>query len=433
MFPNPIEQFNKVSKGKYTIGLGQTNMGFVHEFEDVNSIAMTVVQNLLEKYKIDPRRIGRLEVGTETLIDKSKSTKTFLMGLFNKYGNSDIDGITTVNACYGGTSALFNAVNWVQSESWDGRYALVVAADVAVYAKGPARPTGGVGGVAMLIGPDATFVLERIKNTFFEHSFDFYKPDFGSEYPTVDGQLTNVNFMKALTNCFTGLKFKLHSETHEDFTLDSVDYCCFHTPYCKQSYKSLNTLFHIDMKSKSLKGKGMSKEVIELLQRHNAGETLDDKSINKIFTEYWKAKTAPSLHISTNVGNIYTGSLYACLISLIANEKIQLENKRILMYSYGSGLASAIFTLRVNSDPSFMRPILNVDNKLKNRVKFSPEEYDRIMEERKANYNKHSKTFTVREDLLDDGTFYLTHIDDKFRRYYQRKGEKVSQSPAPKL
>ena len=76
----------------------------------------------------------------------------------------------------------------------------------------------------------------------------------------------------------------------------------------------------------------MSKEVIELLQRHNAGETLDDKSINKIFTEYWKAKTAPSLHISTNVGNIYTGSLYACLISLIANEKIQLENKRILMF-----------------------------------------------------------------------------------------------------
>lgn len=38
-----------------------------------------VVKNLLEKYNVDPKKIGRLEVGTETLLDKSKSTKTVLM------------------------------------------------------------------------------------------------------------------------------------------------------------------------------------------------------------------------------------------------------------------------------------------------------------------------------------------------------------------
>ena len=42
-----------------------------------------------------------------------------------------------------------------------GRYAVVVAADIAVYASGSARPTGGAGAVAMLIGPDAPLVLER--------------------------------------------------------------------------------------------------------------------------------------------------------------------------------------------------------------------------------------------------------------------------------
>lgn len=42
-----------------------------------------------------------------------------------------------------------------------GRYAVVVAGDIAVYAKGPARPTGGAGAVAMLIGPHAPLVLER--------------------------------------------------------------------------------------------------------------------------------------------------------------------------------------------------------------------------------------------------------------------------------
>ena len=38
---------------------------------------------------------------------------------------------------------------------------MVVAADIAVYASGNARPTGGAGAVAMLIGPNAPLVLER--------------------------------------------------------------------------------------------------------------------------------------------------------------------------------------------------------------------------------------------------------------------------------
>lgn len=74
-------------------------------------------------------------MGTETLIDKSKSTKTVLMSLFEGSGNDDIEGVTTINACYGGTAALLNAVAWVESSGWDGRYAIVVAADIAVYAE----------------------------------------------------------------------------------------------------------------------------------------------------------------------------------------------------------------------------------------------------------------------------------------------------------
>ena len=36
-----------------------------------------------------------------------------------------------------------------------------MAADIAVYASGNARCTGGVGAVAMLIGADAPLVMER--------------------------------------------------------------------------------------------------------------------------------------------------------------------------------------------------------------------------------------------------------------------------------
>ena len=49
-----------------------------------------------------------------------------------KHGNTDIEGVDSTNACYGGTAALLNCVNWVESCSWDGRYGLVVCTDSAV-------------------------------------------------------------------------------------------------------------------------------------------------------------------------------------------------------------------------------------------------------------------------------------------------------------
>ena len=70
----------------------------------------------------DYSSIGRLEVGTETIIDKSKSVKTVLMQLFEDSGNHDVEGIDTTNACYGGTAALFNALSWIESSSWDGKF-----------------------------------------------------------------------------------------------------------------------------------------------------------------------------------------------------------------------------------------------------------------------------------------------------------------------
>jgi hydroxymethylglutaryl-CoA synthase len=57
-FPNQyvdqsdLEEFDGVSKGKYTIGLGQHKMGFCNDREDIHSLCLTVVQRLLEKNKI---------------------------------------------------------------------------------------------------------------------------------------------------------------------------------------------------------------------------------------------------------------------------------------------------------------------------------------------------------------------------------------------
>ncbi len=126
--------------------------------------------SLIEKYNVDPKSIGRIDVGTETIIDKSKSTKTHLMDYFADAGNTDIEGVDSKNACYGSTAALFNAVNWIESSSWDGRNAIVVGGDIAIYAEGSGRPTGGAGAVAMLIGPNSPLALERESAVHFSRS-----------------------------------------------------------------------------------------------------------------------------------------------------------------------------------------------------------------------------------------------------------------------
>jgi hydroxymethylglutaryl-CoA synthase len=98
-------------------------MAIACDREDTHSLCLTAVNNVMDKANIAWTDVGRLEVGTETIIDKSKSIKSVLMQLWDKYdpgGERDVEGVDNINACYGGTAALFNAVNWMESSSWNG-------------------------------------------------------------------------------------------------------------------------------------------------------------------------------------------------------------------------------------------------------------------------------------------------------------------------
>ena len=68
--------------GKYVVGLGQEAMAFVDDREDIGSVLLTACRRLLTGFGVAPADVGRLEVGTETLVDKSKSVKTTLLRLF---------------------------------------------------------------------------------------------------------------------------------------------------------------------------------------------------------------------------------------------------------------------------------------------------------------------------------------------------------------
>ncbi|KAL1502106.1 hypothetical protein ABEB36_007300 [Hypothenemus hampei] len=429
-----LEEYDNVSTGKYTIGLGQQKMGFCSDREDIHSLCLTVAKNLLDRYQIKPQAIGRLEVGTETIIDKSKSVKTVLMQLFQSHGITDIEGIDTTNACYGGTAALFNAINWMESSSWNGRYALVIAGDIAVYAKGPARPTGGTGAVAMLIGPNAPLVFDRgVRGFFFKHVYDFYKPDLTSEYPVVDGKLSVQCYLEALDNCYQIYCEKAEKLYGKRIDLNFFDGILFHTPYGKLVQKSVGRLALNDyLRAPENIRTDLYPSELQQFVNVELNNSYFDRDVEKAFltasNDVFLKKTKPSLDIATNVGNMYTSSLYGGLVSYLASKSLDdLKGNKLALFSYGSGLAACFYSITIKDIPSLQvlkNNLSYVAPLLEQRVKISPEKFEATLTLRQQ--VAHKAPYEPVGDISHffPGTYYLTKIDEQHRRYYEKK-EKV--------
>lgn len=415
-----LEQHDGVSQGKYTIGLGQTNMVFVNDREDIYSMALTVVQNLLTTYNIDKTTIGRLEVGTETLLDKSKSIKSVLMQLFSDT-NGDIEGIDTVNACYGGTSCLFNAINWIQSSNWDGRDAIVVCGDIAIYEKGPARPTGGAGMVAMLVGPNAPLVMDRTRASYMEHVYDFFKPDLSSEYPVVLGHYSLTCYIKALDKAYANYKAKITNGNKLTIT-DLFDYNVFHVPTCKLVSKSFARLLYNDW----LQDHSLYPDVDESLSQLTYDESLTDKRIEKTFMpiakDLFNSRVKPSLELPTNTGNMYSSSVFSSLASLlhfVGSEP--LMGKTIGLFSYGSGMAASLYSFTVRGDISDLVKNLNLDHWFQSRTCLTPDQYEAQLKQREAIHLQKDYKPVGTTEYIRSGAYYLTNIDSMYRREYAVK------------
>jgi hydroxymethylglutaryl-CoA synthase len=356
---------------------------------DIYSLALTVLSNMIKKYDIDTDTIGRLEVGTETILDKSKSVKSVLMQLFGN--NTSIEGVDTINACYGGTSAVFNSLNWIESSAWDGRDAIVVAGDIALYAKGNARPTGGAGAVALLIGPNAPVVAEPgLRGTYMQHAYDFYKPDLTSEYPYVDGHYSVTCYMRALDAAYRDYQkreAKLLPETTGDggsesaTALDRFDYIVFHSPTCKQVQKSYARLLYHDYIQNP--DHVAFSDVPADIRNIDYEASLCDKNVEKIFMGLtktrFKDKVAPSIQVATNCGNMYCASVWGGLASLIYSVgKADIVGRRIGLFSYGSGLASSFMSFRVTGTTKMIAESLDIGARLESRRKVPPQTYDAV-------------------------------------------------------
>ena len=234
-----IEKFHD-KKSKYSIGRGQENITFCSDDEDAVSMAMSAFHRLMIRCNLDYDEIGRLEVGTECQVDRAKSIKSFLMEFFAKEGLHDVEGADTYNACYGGTNAFFNAVSWVQSSAWNGKYAVVICTDTAVHANPSELQGNGASAIAMLVGPRASFVLEQHRVSFMKHAWDFYRPiGWHNNDVIVDLDVATAQLEEALLWCQD--QFSIKTQTRN--LLSTYSFAALHcnAPYhAKRSFRIMS-------------------------------------------------------------------------------------------------------------------------------------------------------------------------------------------------
>ncbi|RMY48485.1 hypothetical protein D0865_08059 [Hortaea werneckii] len=262
------------------------------------------------------------------------------------------------------------------------------------------------------------------------------QPDLTSEYPLVDGQYSLQCYTEAVDQCYktyNAREQKVKSKQsngvngahkEEETPLDRFDYMCFHSPTCKLVSKSYARLLYNDFLQNP--ENPLFKDVPAELKDVPYEQSITDKTIEKTFVALSKkrfaARVQPTIDVPTMCGNMYTASVYSSLVSLIANvSSNDLQGKRVAMFSYGSGLASSMFSLRIRGSTEEMQSKIDLHKRLEARRTVAPEVYDEMCNLReKAHLQKNFQPAGKVEDITP-GTYYLTNIDDMFRRQYEVK------------
>ena len=81
--------------------------------------------------------------------------------------------------------------------------------------------------------------------------------------------------------------------------------------------------------------------------------------------ESYKRTVDPGMRCAKRCGNMYTGSIFGGLASLVSTKTPEeMKGKRISMFAYGSGCAASFYSIVVKGDTSEIRDKLDLLNRL---------------------------------------------------------------------
>ena len=284
---------------KFLIGIGQETMSIADQTQDAVSMGINSTLRYLDQ--IDKDNVGLLVFGTESSVDQSKSASLFVKTALNLA--PQVRTFEVKEACFGLTAGLMIARDYVRAHP--DKSAIVIGSDIARYGVNTGgEVTQGAGSISILVKKDPRILeLNDGHSAYSEDINDFWRPN-NSKLAKVDGKYSTQVYLDFFTKTFNQYKKDQNLAT-KDF-----DALIYHLPFTKMG-----------LKANRLAVEDQDEETTKRLQE------------NFEASKKWSAK----------VGNIYTGSLYLSLLSLLENSNLE-PGARIGLFSYGSGAMAEFFS-----------------------------------------------------------------------------------------
>lgn len=422
----------ELEKEKLKRVVGIEHMAVADANEDAATLAASSILKLIHQNRIEPEEIGMIYIGTESGVDESKAMAGYVVGMLEKVlGEGTLEDCGSAEfkfACIGTTYALDAAVNWIKSGRNESKSAIVVASDIARYEMHSAGEyTQGAGSVAMLVtGNPRLLEIENVGAMFTKDEADFFRP-VGRKTAVFDSKLSINCYLNSMKHVMVnyarnavrkGIIAPKSGETVSDY----VDYAIFHIPYPQMAEFASAFIFRHEWRE-TPRWQGI---VADIGEEPKMSDFADEKEYLKADNEFRKKFTAhpmfrkcfqekvePSIVLSRQVGNIYTGSLYLGLASLLEVEHRagkNLAGKRIGFGSYGSGCSAAAFSGIVR--PRYVEVVKEFNN---------IEELAQRKEIDLATYEKLHKG-ELKEPILKEPGFRLREITSEGYRIYDYWG-----------
>ena len=328
-----IAKLRGMPEEKATIGLGCNMVGLCFDQETVVDLAAEAAQRAINSWGGNTNDIGLIAIGTESSLDEARPLSAWVAERLQL--NGAIRSYEVKHACYAGTLALRQAIEWKVATN-SPKYALAIAVDACLYAPGhAAEVTQGAGAVAMIIGEDKICSIDLKTYPYSEPCFDFWRPT-GQQFPNVDSKSSLNAYLKAAEKCFQAL-----FADQTDLSFDSFQSLCFHVPFPKMVFKAFKHLTSI----------------------FNLSEFEQHKLL--------RDKIMPFITWNNEVGNAYSASLWLSVAQAL--DKADAGDK-IACFSYGSGFGSELFVIERKNGVGAWAEDVKTD--LIKRNKISINEYD---------------------------------------------------------
>lgn len=357
---------------KYLIGIGQSKMAVIPPTQDVVTMAANAAEQILTP--TDKEEIDLVLFATESGIDNSKAAAIYVADLLGL--KKEIRALELKQACYAATGAIQLAKGYLALNPT--KKVLVFGADISRYGlKTGGEPTQGGGAVAILMSCEPRLLaLEDEAALYVENIMDFWRP-LGKTEALVDGKFSATAYMDFCQKVSADYLAKTK------LTLTDFAALLFHLPYTKMGLKSLRLL-------------------LENSSAQDAERLLEQFEVARLYNR--------------QVGNLYTGSLYLSLLSLLDNSQTLKANDRIGMFSYGSGAQGEFFTAIVQPEYQKYLQSAKMQALLAQRQELSVAQYEAMFAA--GILNGPNQTLDISQDKA---TYVLSGIKDWQRQYEIQK------------